>query len=230
MYCVPSIHYLCGSDPGSAALSCCRAEATLMSFISYCLPSFSLKPGSEEAGSSAVSSFTSWGWKLFKAPNRSEELLIPSWSFRMKIFLFYLVFEGPFNFLGQSGFRWSSQSDKWSHGWTLWAHKCSLSAHQDKGVSSDDGLAKGTLEDSSRTTIFRWWEIVCFLSHQKPSTWSVTYSSQGAREANRFLKRLQKYNLLRYKKKEINSNFGVLKVKLHLEDDFAPSWIERLTK
>ena len=38
---------------------CCRAEATLMSFTSYGLPSFSLRPGSEEAGSSAVSSFTS---------------------------------------------------------------------------------------------------------------------------------------------------------------------------
>lgn len=202
MYCVPSIHYLYGSDPGSAALSCCRAEATLMSFTSYGLPSFSLRPGSEEAGSSAVSSFTSWGWKLFKAPNRSEELLIPSWSFRMKIFLFYFVFEGPFNFLGQSGFRRSSQSDKCSHGWTLWGHKRSLSAtHQDKGVSSDDGLAKGTSEDSSRTTIFRWWGIVCFLSHQKPNMWPVTCSSQGAREANRFLKRLQKYNILRHTQK-----------------------------
>ena len=145
MYCVPSIHYLCGSDPGSATLSCCRAEATLMSFISYCLPSFSLKPGSEEAGSSAVSSFTSWGWKLFKAPNRSEELLIPSWSFRMKIFLFYLVFEGPFNFLGQSGFRWSSQSDKWSHGWTLWGHKCSPSATPGQGCVLRWWTGKGDL-------------------------------------------------------------------------------------
>lgn len=103
----------------SGAVSCCRAEATLMSFTSYHLPSFSLRPGSEEAGNSAVHSFTSWGWKLFKAPNRSEELLIPSWWFRMKIFLFYLVFERPFNFLGQSGFQWSSQSDKCSLGWKL---------------------------------------------------------------------------------------------------------------
>lgn len=206
-----------------------QGRATLMSFTSYHLPSFSPRPGSEEAGSSAAAHLPPEAGSYLELQIDLKNSWYLSDHSGWRFFCFTL-------FLRDHSISWVNLAFSDPHSQInvlLGEHRRVTSAafqpHQDKGVSSDDALAKGPSEDPSRTTIFRWWGIMCFLSQQKPNMWPVTWSSQGAREANKFLKRLRKDNLLRHKK-EINSNSGGLEVKLHLEDDFDPSWIERFTK
>lgn len=203
MYRVPSIHYLCGSDPGSVVLSLaagqrppwCHLQVTTFLLSVWdlglkkqgALLSAHLPP---EAGSYLkLQTDLKNSWHL---PDHS------GWRF----FCFSL-------FLRDHSMSWVNLAFSDHHSQInvlLGEHYRVTSAafqpHQDKGVSSDDGLAKGTLEDPSRTTVIRWWGIMCFLSHQKPNMWPVTCSSQGARESNRFLKRLRKDNLLRHKKRD----------------------------